>query len=380
MRSTSTRIKEEDIVEEVNRVFTPEDVEAGPSGIGKARKTWRSRSRGIPPELRRLFNTVDVPVYRVECLEDVERSLYGWRDRRAVDHRRPGVEVTLTPVQVRGAYRRALEGSQRERTLRLVRHGIDRAKKVAFVRKLTDESRATEPPDVPTRSAGYLQVFDPKDRREPTYGVRSAPEATPVQVPAYAIDTLKTYAGRDVETALDVTGGGGTNRDVVASHGGSTVELDLAPVADRCLAIDVRSFKRSLGTSRRFDLIFFHPPSIGVPSAIELLDGASPSRDLCWGDLDAWVEVVSTAMVDALELLAPGHGLLSVVVPEGVRDHQRVLPLPGIAHRLETALPEDAFVVDRLQLKWGYRARQVSLGRNRVPSVHLLIAREGSWP
>ncbi|MBX3127045.1 MAG: hypothetical protein KF718_10030 [Polyangiaceae bacterium] len=135
---------------------------------------------------------------------------------------------------------------------------------------------------------------------------------------------------------------------------------------------------RAAEAGRRFDIVFMHPPSIGRPHQVEMNQG------LVQGDLsrvhpDEWVAVVLGAIEAALNFLQTDLGLLSVLVPEGVRDHQRVLPLPGMADRIVQGLPESAYVVDRRQLRWGRRARQVSLGRARVPSVHLLVAQE-TWP
>lgn len=349
------------------------------TGAAKARRLWRSRARSVPRELRSLINTVDVPMYRVECLDDVEHQLFGWRSRVATDHRVRGAEVALSPVQVRLAYERALEGHRRDRTLQVVRHAVDRTKNAAFVRKLTDEDRAMERPGLPLREDGVLEVYDPKDRARPAHGVRSFLEATAVQVPTYVIDIQVTYGRSAPKAVLDVTGGGGTNRDVVSCFGGSTLELDLAPVSDNCRAIDVRRFKEHVGT-QTYDVVFIHPPSIGLPSPVAVADGAWVEADLACCTVEEWVSAVTKAMRDAIDVLRPGHGLLSMVIPEGIRAHQRVFPLPGIADQVIEGLPEDAFVVERLRLKWGHRARQFSLGRARVPSVHLLIAREGPWP
>jgi len=356
------------VEEEVERVFRPEPQE-GPS--------WRSRVRSLPPAVRTPVLTIDVPMYRMECISEIEMRLFGWTDRRRLDDTCPGSTVAVPPAEVRVAYTRALSADRREQALRLVRHVVDEVKRRGFVRRLLDERRQATVPDEPRLTRGGIHCEDPEARTEATHGVRSYLEATPVQVVEFVVGLLENLGGRKVTNVLDLTAGSGTVADVVAAHGGRTAERDLGPVRDRTHALDVRQVQRAAEPGRLFDLVFIHPPSIGRPHPVEMNQG------LVQGDLsrvhpDEWVAVVASAIEGALRFLQPGHGLLSVLVPEGIRDHQRVLPLPGMADRIVDRLPEGGYVVDRRQLRWGRRARQVSLGRARVPTVHLLIARE-TW-
>lgn len=361
----------EGVEEEVERAFRAgPHVEGGPS--------WRSWVRSLPPAVRAAVLTIDVPMYRMECISEIEMRLFGWIDRARSHDTCPGSTVPVVPVEVRTAYTRALAADRREQTLRLVRHVVDQVKRRGFVRRLLDGRRQTTFPDEPRLTRGGIHCEDPESRPEASYGVRSYLEATPVQVVEFVIDFLKENGRAHAARVLDLTAGAGTVTDVVAAHGGRTAERDLGPVRDRTHALDLRQVHRAAETGRKFDLVFIHPPSIGRPHPVGMNQG------LVQGDLsrvhpDEWVAVLAAAIEGALSFLQTGLGLLSVLVPEGVRDHQRVLPLPGMADRIVERLPEGAYVVDRRQLRWGRRARQVSLGRARVPTVHLLVARE-TWP
>ncbi len=347
----------------------------------EARRKWRRLSRAVPRDVLHLVQTIDVPMYRVEGLEAIELQLYGWRGRRKPHPHSPGDSVAVSPAEVRRSYNTALAEPRRGRTLQVVRHVVDRVKAAGYLRKLTATGeRSNERPEPSRVQNGSLLVFDPTDRRTPTYGVRSTLEATPVEVPEYVIRVLRTFGSHEPALILDLTAGSSTDADVAATYGGETVEADLAPLNDVTLAHDLRDIRRWSAGSRKFDLIFLHPASVGLPSPVRLADGVRADRDLAFCHPDEWVEVVSQAVNDALGLLQEGHGLLSVLIPEGVRNHQNVLPLPGIADRIVAGLPDDAFIVERLQIRWERAARQVSLGRNRVPTIHLLIAREGPWP
>lgn len=329
--------------------------------------TFRRRTRGVPPMVTRLVRTLDVPVYRIECLDEIEQLLFGWEDDRE----------KLGPIEIIRCWDEAMSRPRREETLGLVRRVVDRRKRLGYVRKLQDLDRQKEPLPFEWRP-GSLVCEDPQERTEPTFGVRSFMEATPVQVVAFAIEVLTAFGSRKPKKVLDLTTGSGTVTDLVRAHGGHVVERDLDPVRDGCLPLDLREVERAVPADRRFDAIFVHPPSIGTPHPMD--PSRDPGRrDLSWATPEQWTEVVSTAVTKALTFLHPGHGLLSLLVPEGVRDHQKVHAYPGMADQILQRLPENAYVVDRRPLTWRRRAKQVSLGTNRVPSVHLLIARE-TWP
>ena len=362
-----------DLAVEAEQAVEPEPT-TGAQEIGRR---WRAGSRALPPVVRSPLLTIDVPIYRVECLDEIEGALFGWESRRRVD-RRTGRSIALTPVEIMVAYSDALAADRREQTLRVVRREVDRTKRRGFVRKLQAAERCSQPPAFRATRTRSIWCEDPESRTEATHGVRSYLEATPVQVVEFVIAFLKEYGRADVARVLDLTAGAGTVTDVVAAHGGRTAERDLGPVRDRTHALDLRQVHRAAEAARRFDLVFMHPPSIGRPHPVGMSQGLEQG-DLSRVHPDEWVAVVLGAIEGAFRFLQDGHGLLSVLVPEGVRDHQRVLPLPGMADRIVERLPEGGYVVDRRQLRWGRRARQVSLARARVPTVHLLIAQE-MWP
>lgn len=325
---------------------------------------FRRRALGAHPAVTRLVRTLDVPVYRVECLDEIEKLLFGW----------DGDRTRLGPIENIRCWDEAMLPARRDETLGLVRRVVDQKKRQAYVRKLCDLDRRKEPLPYVWRP-GSLVCEDPQERTEPTFGVRSFMEATPIEVVAFTIEVLNRFASRTPEDVLDLTNGSGTVTDLVRAHGGRVVERDLDPVRAGCLPLDLREVERAVPADRRFDLIFVHPPSIGMPHHKEPSEDPG-RRDLSWATPEQWIEVVSTAVAKALRFLHPDHGLLSLLVPEGVRDHQKVHPYPGMADQIVQRLPEDAYVVDRRPLTWRRRAKQVSLGTNRVPSVHLLIARE----
>lgn len=329
--------------------------------------TFRRRTRGVPPMVTRLVRTLDVPVYRIECLDEIEQLLFGWEDDRE----------KLGPIEIIRCWDDAMSPARRDETLGLVRRVVDRRKRLGYVRKLQDLHRRKAP--LPFEwSPGPLVCEDPQERTDLTFGVRSFMESTPVQVVAFAIEVLSTFGAKQPKNVLDLTAGSGTVTDLVRAHGGHVVERDLEQVRHGCRPLDLREVERAVPADRKFDLVFLHPPSIGMPHSVAL-GGRPDRRDLSWATPEQWVEIVSTAVTKALRFLRPDHGLLSLLVPEGVREHQKVHPYPGMADQIVQRLPEDAYVVDRRPLTWRRRAKQFSLGVNRVPSVHLLIAKE-TWP
>lgn len=331
------------------------------------RRVFRGRSRCLPAPVLQLLRTIDVPAYRVDCLARIEQRLFGWDDRHTADPRVPGRRLRLTPSELRMAYRAALRDGPQE-TLLVVRRAVDEVKRLGYQRRLQDERRASAPPQF-TETEGQIVCEDPLDRSEPAHGVRSFLEATPAQVPEFAINFLEQQTNAKVTNVLDATAGAGTVTDVVSAHGGRTLERDLNPLRERTLPLDLRQME--LATTRRgFDLVFIHPPSIAAPSRVEGV------RDLSNATPEEWLAAVTYAVEVGLGFLRP-DGLLSLLVPEGVRHHGVVLPL-SMADELVALLPEGTSVVSRRPLYWRRAAMQVSLGRTRVPTEHLLIARAPS--
>jgi hypothetical protein len=98
-------------------------------------------------------------------------------------------------------------------------------------------------------------------------------------------------------------------------------------------------------------------------------------RDLAYElNRDAYVGRLVKAIRVGLRRLATG-GLLSLLVPEYVRFHQRITPDPGIAGAIVRSLGTDAVVLERHEVVDVRPVRQASMDRARGPLVHVIVTK-----
>jgi hypothetical protein len=232
-----------------------------------------------------------------------------------------------------------------------------------------------------------------------TFGVRSYLEATPVELVVYVVQRWMATAKKSKPQAWDITAGGGTVKDVITGiyHGtvaatdialdtGATIHGDLEDIGRHPLHAQARGIPGIIRARPVLvplpDLIFIHPPSRGWPGATWLFGARvrdeivmNLKRDLAYElNRDAYVGRLVKAIRVGLRRLATG-GLLSLLVPEYVRFHQRITPDPGIAGAIVRSLGTDAVVLERHEVVDVRPVRQASMDRARGPLVHVIVTK-----
>lgn len=352
---------------------------------------WKQKAHALPAEVNKLLRTIDLPSLRVQALGAIEETLFGWQDRR--NSRR-----ALDIATVRAAWRRSLVGLQRSETLRVVRLAVDDAKHLAQIQKLQAHECASALPkwqEEPAVQHGVLHVRDVR-RGTATFGVRSYPEATPVEVVVYTVRQWTSSTGKTKPRCWDLTAGSGTVFDVITTvFGGRVVGTDIAIDNAATIYGDLRDagqhsrHRRApkffpgdevpVDVIRRPDLVFVHPPSRGWPACAWIYGRdrvPSLTRDVgVLLERAQYVEVIADAARVALAQLADG-GLMSVLVPEYVRCHQEISADPGTADALLAAIADVATLIERHTVVDDAPVRQASLGTTRGPVEHLILAKK----
>lgn len=351
---------------------------------------WKHLARALPPEVRRLVRTIDLLSLRVQALNHIERKVFGWEERRA------GKRVLDTSA-ARIAWKRACSGERREATIRTVRYLIDDHKQLAQIQKLQDHQCAltlASWQEKPVVSQGTLHTRDVA-RGTPTFGVRSYPEATPIEVFVLVVQLWMERTGKSRPRVWDLTGGSGTGADVITTvFGGRVISTDIALDNGKTIYGSIRSVGRVsrhggpvsiLETGpdlvvTRPDITFIHPPSRGWPACCWIYGrdrGPLLAQDLgLLVERERYVEAISTAIRAAARRLA-SDGLVSVLVPEYFRLHQEVLDDPGAADAIVASVADICTVVDRHAVVDDEPVRQASLSRTRGPLEHLILAKKG---
>lgn len=346
------------------------------------RRDWEAIACYLPPRAVALLEHIEVPFLRLDALELAERKILVGRPRGSMD-----------PALYRELWARAWR-RRKLWALKALRLAIDTVLRDAYVKKLYTHEVACR---VPMRKAvGDIVVNDP-DRRRPSFGLPSFPEATPPHIVAIAVQQWESRRERlrlprIAPQAWDITAGSGTVHDVLRLEGGRVVSTDLTASNEHVTTLDCRDLGRCmahgalspLGGMIRLDpaavvahpdLVFFDPPSRGRPSEQDVYDGPFKSGDLAVLDRAQWIATVCNVVLVAAGRLA-SSGLVSLVVRKGVRESQRV--------EADGALDEDVInvltatgcfkVVARHRVRWGKRRNQASLAQSRCPMTHLLLA------
>ena len=341
------------------------------------------------------FEKIVVPFLRVNALSEAERRLFQWSDRYSRTRRgrswRP-----VTPVMVATAYRDALAGGQRPKTLQQIAWTIDLMLHGAHVGAIEHHKTPTVLPDwqvkMPVAPGGVMAVRDVA-RPEHTCGVSSFIERSPIELVTYAAAVHRVYGGTTDEglRVWDITAGSGTVTDVMRFFNAVTIATDLnfgnlvtrsmdcrqigqPPFHARIKVQMPPAFMPQKGIFNFPDLIFFDPPSRGQPAVSGLYFGADDPRDLSLLSRDEYIATIVGIVQIAVARLRAG-GLVSFTIRGGVRNHQHVVPDPGLADDILGQLGDDVLVFDRLNVLYAEPVKQISLGTARVPTTHVFLAR-----
>lgn len=348
---------------------------------------WKRLARAVPDQVAKLLRTIDLLSLRTQALEQIEQELFGWRDRRE------GYR-SLDTATVRSAWHRALLGSARAETMRVVRHVIDDTKHLAQIQKLQSHECASVLPlwqAHPRVRDGVLYTRD-VSRGTLTFGVRSYPEATPVEVFVLVVRMWMQRAGKRRPLCWDMTAGSGTGHDVITHvFGGLVISTDIALDNGNTVYGDIRDAGRlshhggcvlpmERGPEKfikRPDLVFVHPPSRGWPACAWVYgrDTRAVSQDVgLLLERDAYGGALADAIKAAADYVAVG-GLISVLVPEYLRIHQAVWPEHGMADVLLKQVAAACTLVERHAVVDEQPVKQASLGTTRGPIQHLILSK-----
>jgi hypothetical protein len=351
---------------------------------------WKYSVRTLPDDIAKLLNTIDLLSLRVEALNQIEHELFRWTDRKSKSRR-------LDAACVRMAWRSAVSGPQRSKTLRIVRHIVDDKKHVAQIQKLQAHECALALPSWqgnPQIKDGILYIRD-VTRGTPTFGVRSYPEATPIEIPVLITNIWTRMTGRGRPNCWDVTAGSGTVYDVITTiYKGKVVGTDIAIANDITCYGDIRNIghhprhehkpkllpgdKGPKTVITRPDLVFIHPPSRGWPACYHIY---GPDLEMaCSQDIGVlmerkeYVAVIGEAILTAISRLAPG-GLISVLIPEYIRCFSKITDDVGTTDELLNYVDIKCTLIDRHRVVDEAPVRQASLDYFRGPLEHLILGR-----
>lgn len=361
----------------------PSDTTRGGPNAERYRAEWRRLQAHLPRRVSELLCTIYVLAYRVDAAYEVERRVHGWDRRRRRDSRRPLAWVRLDAAGVRQGWEEAL-ADPRKNALQKVRWVVDAFKNKAQVALLHHHEVADDVADWQRRpdfASGTVATRD-VERGTSTFGVRSYPEVTPVEVVMYVMAFLETYYPRRVRPwrVTDLTGGSGTVSDLVLRLFDAEVEaIDLALENGvvrfgNLLRIDASA----AFTAKPPHVVFLHPPSRGKPSISAFYDVLDNPADLSTFSREDWIRAVVFAVVFSLNAMADG-GVVSLLLPEGTREHQHVHPDSGLTDDVISAFEGHVLVIERLRISFIEPCKQAMLGEARVPTTHLLLSRGEAW-
>jgi len=357
-----------------------EPIQPEPAGQHPGR-AWKRLASDLPPAVRRMLETIRIPGLRLAALRRAERYVLSGSVREDLD-----------AARYRALWRSAWSNRNAE-TTRAIRLAIDQTlKDVHIARMVEHEAPYCVPTEVRTARVrdGKLTVEDPPSAK-PSFGVRSYPERTPPEVVTVAARTWRSRVRHPrPPLAWDLTAGSGTVQDVLRCNGGRVVSTDLTNNGNGVAKLDARNLGCCPGHGQPVqtghfeglvvqhpDMVFLDPPSRGVPTMAELDRSDDADRDLASLDRNVYIEIVATIVSKSVERLAAG-GLVSLLVREGVRNHQHITQDSGVADAIMGALAAGIQVVGHHEVVYAHAANQVSVGSARCPMVHLLLGRRAT--
>lgn len=343
----------------------------------------------VPPIILNLLERVRRPDLRASAFERVVARVLPetcWPDTDHVDRRR--------------AWTRALEGTRRDETLRVVRRLIDDVLSVAHVSSLV---QPVMPVDVPAKllkvraTNGVLTIRDSWGATP--FGSKSYMDSTPVEVFAYSFAFWKgrlpsTEKHRAAQPGvLDPFAGSRTGEMFFRALGGRVVSSDLTPAGDSGVAcLDARELgtliQHGAGPREKYgpgsnadvliirepDLVLLHAPSRGRPTHSEEYGGVWPALDLALLGRAAYIETVAEIVKKALSKIHP-NGVVSLLVGEGVRSAQSVRPDVGLGDEIVKAVGSAGRCLKSVLVVNEGETNQTSLATTRVPMRLFLLGR-----
>lgn len=248
---------------------------------------------------------------------------------------------------------------------------------------------------------GTLAIDEPHDTK-PSFGANAFLEPTPIKVLRWVHETWRAEQLGDVvedigldwglnPTVWDLTAGSSTSVDYFRRlHGCDMVASDLTVVGgDGVEPCDARRFDALHGRHRRRageltystvvvsapDIILFDPPSRGLPlhsQAYANTPDDVDTRDFGLLERAEWISTIADVANRATTCLAEG-GLTSVLLRCGFRFHREVVAEPDLLQDFKAALAPSVVVTHEMPVLYRTLRNQTSLGRSRVPAIHLTL-------
>lgn len=247
-------------------------------------------------------------------------------------------------------------------------------------------------------------IIDEAPGTTPSFGSSAFLEPTPVKVLRWVHQTWlaeqRGDAVADIDlawapqpTLWDLTAGSGTATDYFGRlHGCQVIASDLTVVGGAGIeTCDARRFdllkarrpRRSTDVTYATlavptpDIVFFDPPSRGLPLHSQAYSNEPPPHDINPRDLgllsrDEWVSTVADIASRATARVAEG-GFVSLLLRCGLRFHGDVVVEPDVLDDLKAALHPSVLVTHEMPLVYRNVRNQASLGTSRVPAVHLTV-------
>lgn len=230
----------------------------------------------------------------------------------------------------------------------------------------------------------------------PSVGSTAFMEQTPPKLLRWACETWRArhFLSDDVGRARkpnvwDLTAGSGTSVDLLGRiHGCPVVASDLTVVTGEGIySADCRQVGSIGGHRQRTrarhnrpsvavhmpDIVFFDPPSRGTPTHADLYDGP-PEGDLAALSRDRYLDTLVEVVARSTQALAP-NGFVSLVLRCGTRQKYRLVPDPALVADFRARLEGRARITSEMPVVYAGVRNQTSLGKWRVPAVHLTIER-----
>ena len=178
----------------------------------------------------------------------------------------------------------------------------------------------------------------------------------------------------------DLTAGSGTGRDYFGDvHQCKVDSFDLVVADSRTTSWDVRGqflpvAKRAYNDLpfERPDLIFFDPPTRGLPLHSQLYGPELHVADIGLLDRAQWIREVAEIAIRATRHMTEG-GFLSLLVRCGFRFHSEVGHDLEVLDGVKVALRGRATIIHEMPVIFRQRCNQTSIGRARAPAVHFLL-------
>jgi len=178
----------------------------------------------------------------------------------------------------------------------------------------------------------------------------------------------------------DLTAGSGTGRDYFGDvHQCKVDSFDLVVADSRTTSWDVREqflpvVKRAYDELpfERPDLVFFDPPTRGLPLHSQLYGTDVHAADIGLLDRADWIQKVAEIAIRATRHMTE-DGFVSLLVRCGFRFHSEVGHDLAALDDIKAELRGRAMIIHEMPVIFRQRCNQTSIGHARAPAVHLLL-------